>query len=271
MEHIDKHADEKSLLYKAGAILAATAALALVVFMIAEIKSMRYIGAGATSSNIITVTGKADTDVKPDVAVITFTSRSEAKKTAEAQDVVTKQVQKAVESLKALGVTENDIKTTSVNSYPKYSYPREICNGYSCTQPKPVLDGYEYIQVNEVKIRKTEIVGEVLEALGKLEINELSGPDFRVDEIEKIQDSVRELAIDNAKTKAQTLANQLGVDLVRITSFSETSGDYYPRPMYSMSKMMETTVASPEGNSADGIMQGENKIESQVTISYEIK
>lgn len=271
MEHTDKHTDEKSLLYKAVAVLAATAALALVVYMIAEIKSMRYIGAGSTSSNVITVTGKADTDVKPDIALITFTSRSEAKKTADAQDAVKKQVQQAVDALKALGVAEKDIKTTSVNSYPKYSYPTAVCNSYSCPQPKPVLDGYEYIQTNEVKIRKTEITGDVLEALGKLEINELSGPNFTVDDIEKVKDTVRELAIENAKSKAQTLADQLGVDLVRITSFSESSGDYYPRPMYAMSKMMDVSMGSAEGNAADGIMQGENKIESQVTISYEIK
>jgi uncharacterized protein YggE len=65
------------------------------------------------------------------------------------------------------------------------------------------------------------------------------------------------------------LAKQLGVSLVKIVSFSEDNGAYYPRA-YGMggvaAEMMNVKTAS-----APEIPVGEQKVTSSVTITYEIK
>lgn len=265
-----KQTDSKSLAYKAVAIVAITGSLTLALYSLSIIKQMKYIGAGIAPTNTITVTGKADKYVAPDIAKITFTSRSTDKKVSVAQGKVNEQVKSAIDKIKGLGIDAKDIKTTNVYSYPKYTYGTVICTvGMAvCPPQKTILDGYEYSQTTEVKIKNIEKVGDVLDALGAVEITEVSGPDFSVDNIDTVKDGIRSNAIDNAKEKAHTLAKELGVDLVRITSFNETSGDYYPQPMYSK---MAGMASSESVSSADTINVGENKITSQVTITYEIR
>jgi uncharacterized protein YggE len=56
--------------------------------------------------------------------------------------------------------------------------------------------------------------------------------------------------------------------LGKITSFSENSGGYYP--MYD-AKVMMSGSASPESAPAPTLPKGENKITSNVNITYEIK
>ena len=77
----------------------------------------------------------------------------------------------------------------------------------------------------------------------------------------------RKEAIVNAQSKAETLAKDLGVTLVRITSFSESGN--YPGPIY----YAKSTEAFGMGgdNSAPEVPSGENRIVSNVTLTYEIR
>ncbi len=78
------------------------------------------------------------------------------------------------------------------------------------------------------------------------------------------------MAIDDAKEKAESLSKDLGVKLVRIISFYENSNDGgYPYPMYAESKAIGGDMAVT--NVAPSLSTGENKIMSNVTITYEIK
>ena len=72
---------------------------------------------------------------------------------------------------------------------------------------------------------------------------------------------------DEAKVKAEVLAKELGVKLGKVVNFSENSGGNYP-VMYEKSMMasdMSTASAAPT------LPKGENKITSEVNITFEIK
>ena len=87
-----------------------------------------------------------------------------------------------------------------------------------------------------------------------------------VDNPDSIKAQARNKAITDAKTKAKALAQQLGVSLVRITSFSESN--YAPSPMvYGAVSMNKMTAAAPV---APEIPTGEQKVTDDVTITYEI-
>jgi hypothetical protein len=90
------------------------------------------------------------------------------------------------------------------------------------------------------------------------------------DDIAKVKAEARAKAIADAQTKAKELARQLGVRIVRITSFYDSSDQpmYYGRGEGVSVDMMSAKVASPM---APQIPIGEDKIMSNVTISYEIK
>ena len=76
----------------------------------------------------------------------------------------------------------------------------------------------------------------------------------------------RAQAINDAKSKAEVLAKQLGVSLVRITGFSEDNGGtVYPMAMAMKSDAVGASAAAPE------IAPGQNQYTSNVTVTYQIQ
>ena len=76
-----------------------------------------------------------------------------------------------------------------------------------------------------------------------------------------------ESLLKDAKEKAKVLASELGVGLGKVVSFSENSGGY---PMYVEKRMMDSALVSSVAP-APVLPKGENKITSNVSITYEIR
>ena len=111
-----------------------------------------------------------------------------------------------------------------------------------------------------------EKIGDIIQGATDAGANQIGDLQFIVDKEDEFKKQAREEAIKKAKEKAKELASQLGVDLVRITNFSE-SGET-PRLMY-----YEATAKSVGGGGempAPSIQTGENKISVSVSITYEI-
>jgi uncharacterized protein len=99
--------------------------------------------------------------------------------------------------------------------------------------------------------------------------NNVSGLSFTIDDEDALTAEAREQAINDAEEKAEELADQLGVSLVRIVGFNEGGGGYpvqYARAEMTMMALDEGAVGS-----APSLPVGENKISSFVTITYEIR
>ena len=95
----------------------------------------------------------------------------------------------------------------------------------------------------------------------------VNGLSFSIDNPDGLKDQARSKAITQAQEKAQTLAQQLGVSLVRVTSFNESGAQAYP-VMYSMGAMDAKTASVP---AAPEIPTGEQKVTSNVSVTYEIQ
>lgn len=233
------------------------------VFKIASVaKEYRYIGGGMSASNVISVSGSGEVFAIPDTATISFTVRNEGVDVKIAQDLTTTKVDEVLGAIKDLGIEDADVKTTSYATNPKYSYERASI--YYPVQGK--VTGYEVAQSIEVKVRDTAKTGEVLGALGTAGVTETYGPNYTVDDQDALLAEARQMAIDEAKTKAEELANQLGVRLVRIVTFSE--GQYSP---YAESKAVSYDSMTGAMNPTPQLPTGESKITSDVYISYEIR
>jgi uncharacterized protein YggE len=228
-----------------------------VIFGIIQFKNL------SSPVGIITVEGSGYANAVPDLAIINFTIHNEAKTTAAAQEIIKQKSEQALELLKKSGIEQKDIKTENYSTNPKYEYPAApICAKLPClSRPSPVLLGYEGRQVVEVKVRQIDKVSDLLIALGAIEINELSAPNFIVEDVTKSQEEARAKAIEAAKLKAKKLSRELGVKLGRITTFNENNNSYQPRMYMAVAAATEKSSITP----------GENKITSNVFISYEIK
>ena len=264
--------DSKTKLFKALTVLAMLGAVLVGAMVISEVKGYRFIGGGVSASNTISVSGEGEVFAAPDIANISFTVREDAKKVSDAQDKVTTKVKVALAGVRKQGVADKDIKTQNYSSYPKYEWQEGTvsCMGLNCPPYRPgkqVIVGYEVSQTVTIKVRDLEKVNTIVDGLAAAGVTEMQGPNFAIDDEDGLKAEARKIAIDKARAKAEVLAKDLGVSLVRIVSFSE--GGYYPMYARATSASMEKGMGGDVG--APEIPQGEEKITSSVTVTYEIR
>lgn len=248
------------------AVLSILALFLLVLTINAGFNLTRF---GAPYANTITVEATGDATAVPDVAIISFSVVENADTVEDAQTAATEKMNSALAYLKGQSIEEKDIKTTGYNVYPKYEYPQP-CYGTVCPmmEREPRIIGYEVSQSVEVKVRDTAKTGTVLQGIGSLEVQNISGPNFSVDDADSVKEEARMEAIKNAREKARALARELGVNLGKVVSFSENTG-YYPYPMYDKAMGMggaEMAASAP----APELPVGENETTISVMITYEI-
>lgn len=258
------------LIVKVGAAALAMLALFLLINSLKALKEFRYVGSGVTATNTISVSGMGEVFAVPDMATFSVTVREEAKEVADAQDKATKKSNDIIAYLKGAGVEEKDIKTISYNVNPKYEYSQGVCTQYSCPPSKQTLTGFEVYQMLEVKVQDPKKAGELLSGVGGKGASEVSGLSFTIEDEDQLKSDAREEAIADAEAKADELADQLGVNIIRVVGFYEDSGGYQPYA-YGKGGIAMDSMAVREAAPAPQIPAGENKIVSNVNITYEIR
>jgi uncharacterized protein len=258
-------------LYRAGLAFMVILSLFFVVKLFSEWRS--YGMMGSSEANTITLSGHGEVQAVPDIAGIYFTVESSKATQAAASEEVNTKMAKVLELLKTSGIEEKDIKTEGYNSYPKYSNP-EICPMYydqraimpPCRSGESKITGYTVSQSVNVKVRKVDDASKVFDGINKIGVMNMSGPNLTIDDEDALKAEARKKAIEDAKTKAEALADDLGVRLGRIASFSEGGG--YGGVYYAKAEMMSSDAGAPAPSI---IPKGENTISSDVTITYEIR
>jgi uncharacterized protein YggE len=222
-------------------------------------------------NNTISVNGTGEITATPDIAQFSFSVIEDANDVATAQQTVAKKMQAVYDALTKLGVDKKDIKTESFDVQPKYVYPQtQVCTRTICppVYTSPTIDGYTVSEMVSVKVRNIEKAGDVLTAVGTLQVKNVSGLQFVVDDVNALKQQALISAIANAKTNAEQIAASLGTHVVRITGYYET-GDNGGAPIFASAPMTmsaKSDVAVPQV-----ISTGESKITSNVSVSFEIK
>jgi uncharacterized protein YggE len=233
----------------------------LAVFLAAEVlntlEGLKYVGTGVSATNTISITGHGEAVAVPDIATFNYSVVSDKATVDEAQADATAKANATTDYLKKAGIDAKDIQTADYSINPQYDYVNQVCaNGY-CPGGKQVLKGYEVRQSTTVKVRDTKKAGELLAGVGGTGATEV------------VQTEARDKAIADAKAKADVLAKQLGVSLVRVVSFNENGSGVTPRPM--MYNMAAGSQAKDAAAVAPTISTGQNRVTDDVSITYEIR
>jgi len=255
-------------IWKIGKIVGVLLAVYLAVLSIKEFRSIGFVGSNLQQSHTISVDGSGDAVAIPDIATISFTVTETAKTVASAQDAATTKVNATLAALKKAGIADKDIKTTSYSINPHYEYQNSVCRADGiCPPSKSVVTGYDVSQSTDIKVRDLKKIGDLFSLIGSNEIENVYGPSFSVDNPDAVQATARANAIVDAKSKADVLAKSLGVRLVRVASFSESGNAPYPVRY----DMMGAGVSSSKAVAVPEISTGEQKVTSNVSITYEIE
>lgn len=239
-------------------VLAGFLLLALIFFVSVKTnqayEQTKRIGRADVPQPTIAINGEGKVTAVPDIARISVGLLTEGRDIAAIQRQNTEKMNNLIAAVKALGVAEKDIQTTNYSIYPKYDY----------TDGRSILSGYTVNQNATVKVRDLSKVGAIFAKVGEIGANQVSGPDFTIDDPTALHDQARLEAIADAQAKAETLARSLGVTLGRVVGFSESGGGG-PVPMYDLARGMGGAEAS-----APKIEAGELDISSDVALVFEI-
>jgi uncharacterized protein len=255
----------------AGASALALLAVFLLIASIYALKSTRYVGSGIGAGNTIQVSGEGEVFAVPDTATFSVTVQERAKTVAAAQETATEKGNAIIDYLKQQGIDAKDIQTTDYNVQPEYEYTNGICRTGYCEPGKQTLVGFMVMQTLSVKVKDTEKAGDLLTGVGSLGASQVSGLSFTIDDEDALQSEARDKAIADAKAKADELARSLGVTIVRVVSFNEN--EYQPYYAYGRGGVAMDMATAQEAKAAPSpeLPVGQNKITSNVNITYEIR
>ena len=216
----------------------------------------------------ISVSGEGEVMAVPDIGRFSFSVQAEGNTATAAQEESSTRINGILAYLSEQGVEEKDIKTENYNLYPRWSYEQRICPaGSYCPPGERVQDGFEVSQTVTVKVRNTDEAGVIISGVGELGATNISGLDFTVDDTTKLKEEARAQAIADAQAKANVLANQLGVRIVRMVSYYEEGG----RDVYFESKVMAMEMASDDGGfGGPELPVGEESTVARVNVTYEV-
>lgn len=218
----------------------------------------------------ISVSGEGSVFLKPDIATIYLTVTTQAPLLQDAARENTGKNNKIIAFLKSKGVEEKDIKTTSYNVSPQYQYDNRPCSGNICPpNSPPKIVGYEVNNSVEVKVRQLDALGGILDGAVGAGANNVSGPNFTVDDESVAKDAARKIALEKAIVKAEILAREMGVSLVRVAGYSESGNN---SPVYY--KAFDSAIGRGGAETAmvaPSIEPGQNEVVVGILLTYEVR
>ncbi|MEM3422786.1 MAG: SIMPL domain-containing protein [Candidatus Bilamarchaeaceae archaeon] len=186
----------------------------------------------ATEHNTISVSGSANEKVEPNMLVVNYYVQTKSESAKEAQSKNAEISNAIVSSLKALGIGEKDIKTTSynVNVNQESHYICDNQSGKSDCYWTYVNVGYTATHTFTVNVYDLNKGGAVVDAIGAAG-GEVSGVSFdlKPETKKEVYARLLSLAAANAKKKADAIASGAGVSVDKPLSLSES---YYYTPIY---------------------------------------
>lgn len=207
-----------------------------------------------SEDNRIYVTGRATVTTSPDIAITQIGVQTFNREVEPAVDENNRKSEAVIAALRAQGVAEKDIRTTSFNIYPQRDYKGD--NNYE-------IVGYQVNNTVMATLRDLDSVGRTLQAAIEAGANNISGISFTLDDPEPFKDEARTKAIEDARRRAEIMAEAAGIELGNVISISETSSPGY---------IMSSGVAYDEAmvRSEVPIEPGELELAVQVSMVFAI-
>ncbi|MGI9255087.1 MAG: SIMPL domain-containing protein, partial [Thermomicrobiales bacterium] len=180
--------------------------------------------AGMMQPGLVSVSGQGLVNVAPDTATVTVGLVVFKADLAAAQAEASKQATNIINAVKAEGVDAKDIQTAN--------YSVSILRNYNEGSVPTQITGFEITNQVNVTVREIGGTGKLMSAVVEAGANSIYGVNFFVDDPKPFSAEARKLAVEDARTKAEQLADASGMKLGRVISISEDTGGYNPGPIY---------------------------------------
>ena len=205
----------------------------------------------------ITVVGQGTAYGQPDEATVIVGVDTFAPTVAEATAQNQASLDGVMAALEAAGIAPEDIQTTNYSLFAEQIYGDRGPEG---------IAGYRVSNQVNVKMRDISKVGDVLAAVTEAGANAIYGINFSVADPAALEAEARASAVEDARKRAESLAELSEVTLGDVIIVSEVVGQPgFPMPLGGGGFAMEQAAAAP------GISPGQLSYQVQVQVTYGIR
>ncbi len=228
--------------------------------------------AGSVVARTITVVGRGEIKVKPDVATTTVGVEALGPTVDAAMADAQARMTSVLGALKKMGIADKDIQTSnfSINferQGDQQTVTAQAGAGHAQATPgkfTPPAGSYRVSNMVQVTIRDLTKVGDVIDTAVTAGANNVWGINFSLDNTKGLEAQAREAAVKDARARADALAGLTNVQVGDVMAVSEIVGNQ-PMPMYSTAK------AEGLGGGGTPSEPGEVTFTTQIQVVYAIK
>lgn len=170
------------------------------------------------------VAGSAEVRVEPDSTLIWLGVETSAASASEALEQNNQQVEALVAALTDAGVEQQAIQTQNLQLYPRYEETEAAPDQPAGT----AIAGYTARNTVELRIGSVENAGDILDTAVESGANTIDGIQFSVEDRTEAENQARELAVEDARRKAEQLATLAGGELGAIVSIDASETPAFP-------------------------------------------
>lgn len=205
-------------------------------------------------SRTLTVVGTAQTQLTNEIAEFTAGVESVGDNKEDVVAQVNTEANKIVTALKTFGIAQADIQTQNMSIYQRQE-------SYYDNDGVQKTRGGQWQANNSVSVtlRDKDRVDELSSLLAKSGATNVYGPSFRLEDPSQSGDEPLTAALENARKKADKLAQQQGLQISRIISVTEggQASSYY--------------ALRGDMGGGGGAMPGSTTVQGSVTVTYEVR
>jgi uncharacterized protein YggE len=204
----------------------------------------------------VSVNGTGKVYLTPDMATVRIGVQTRGDEADKAVSENNEIVQAVRDALSKYEIEDKDIQTSNFSVYPRTNY-----------DDKGEITSISYVVNNQVSVtvRDLDDLGAVLNAVVDAGANNLHGIDFDVSDREEALNQAMVLAVENAQSRAETLAGAAGASLgeaLTISTFTGGGG----RIVYEQS-----VAADAMGGGNVPVSAGQLEVVVEVMMEFELK
>lgn len=199
------------------------------------------------TNSTITVTGTGSVLVVPSIAHIRLAVVTRNASLEEAQQQNNESMTNVIRAIVNEGVPRESIQTTSFSARPIYDY----------VDGKQIFETFEVRNEITITLEDLDRLGEIIDLAINQGANEVVSVTFSVDDPENFYEEALTLALRNAESKAEVMAQELGVSLNPIpTKITEVDSGGHGVKLFA--------AATP-------VEPGTQRIEASVKVDYKLQ
>ena len=253
--------DKRGKMEKSVAI---TLIIVLGIVFVAFLGFLVFINLNPSITNTVSVNGQSSIDVTPDLVTVYFNVETKADTAQEAKDKNAEIVDSVITELIKERFERKQIETQNFNIYPNYDWNNgnQKITGYTATHSLKV----------ELSTEDADKIGDVIDAGVDAGAN-INYINFELSQEKQNQYKAEavKLASEDARIKAEAIAEGLNKKLGALVSVSDNSFDYYPWPIYQARADSGIAIAEEAKVATTNIQPGEQTISAQVTAIFKLR